>query len=164
MLLFVLITTKRFQILPKGKDFWMSTYRSWSWVGHLACELCPLILGPLLVQEISLKSPNDILHSVNAHRRAVQNITEDKQKQKERSGAINSNLLPACRNKSRSLMVSLDELWWPLSKKLNEEAVTRSRESLWLFLNQRQTQSSAWMNALLLAHQSPPQHIPSYCS
>lgn len=47
------------------------TYSSWSWVRHLACKLRPLILRPLLVQEVALESSNYILHSVHAHRRTV---------------------------------------------------------------------------------------------
>lgn len=80
LILYKVITNKQKQ---QRRLFGVLTYSSRSRVGHFACKLCPLILRSLLVQEVSLKSPNHILHSVYAHCRTIQNITEDKTRKKD---------------------------------------------------------------------------------
>lgn len=62
----------------------MLTHSSWSGVGHLACELRPLILRSLLMQEVSLERPDNVFHAVNADGRAIENITVDQSDRAEK--------------------------------------------------------------------------------
>lgn len=123
------------------KYFWTWTYSSRSWVGHFACKLCPLILRPLFMQEISLESSNNILHSVNTHCWTIQNITEDTQKKEGKRSVIYHSptqiifltvVIPTCMNKNISWTCLL---WFHLSSRLNKKVMycIKSCESLWLF-------------------------------
>lgn len=85
----------------KKNDSRVLTHRSRSWIGHLAGKLRPLILRPLLVQEISLEGPNNVLHAVDAHCRPVENITGVKTGRKTENN-----------HSSQSETFRLLFLWW----------------------------------------------------
>lgn len=81
------------QALTSGerRDSTERAHRSRSRVGHLAGELRPLVLRPLLVQKVSLEGPDDVLHAVDAHRRPVENIAVVSERQETKRKASPSS-------------------------------------------------------------------------
>lgn len=71
------------QYVEMKTQFWVLTYCSWPWIGHLAWKFCPFILRPVLMQEVPFKSSKHIFHSVNTHCWTIQDIAEESSRQKE---------------------------------------------------------------------------------